>query len=131
MILLLFILPIISANIYPVNSDNVPEIPIVSGDTCPCAQNQNQHCRGGLYVDHYYNAPYSGYPANSTYLPPVDSMPLIIQRLKSIRDSVKQFVTDAEREKSPVKKAIYVKTNFSKVKHLLHDINKASKRKKE
>lgn len=130
-LLLFSIFPVIFGNLYPVNPDNITEFPTINSESCPCSHNQNQLCRGGIYVDHYYNAPYSGYPANYTYLPPESSIPVIIDRLTTIRQIVKEFVQGSAREDSPAKKAIYVKNNFSKVKHLLFAVNKASKTKEK
>lgn len=118
-------------------TDNLPppkpqEIPIVSESqkACPCSQSQEQTnlCRGGIYVDYYYNAPYSGYPKDATYPPSVDSVPVIIEKLSSIRDSIKEFVSGANSQESNAKKALYIKNDFSKIKFLLQAVHKAAKK---
>lgn len=106
------------------------EIPLPTSsstnENCPCASSQQGVCRGGLYVDYYYYEPYSGYPANSSYLPPEDSVPVIVERLTDIRDTVKSFIQEANGEDSDVKKAIYVKNNFAKVQYILQAVNNAA-----
>ena len=104
------------------------EIPVVSESqkTCPCSQEKTNLCRGGIYVDYYYNAPYSGYPKDSTYPPPIDSVPVIIEKLTSIRDSIKEFVSGSNSQESNAKKALYVKNEFSNIKFLLQAVHKAA-----
>lgn len=100
---------------------------VANENNCPCAASDtNSPCRGGIYVDYYYNAPYSGYPANSSYLPPVDSVPVILEKLTKVRDIVKEFVQGAKEEDSEVKRAVFVKNNFGKVQFVLQAINKAA-----
>lgn len=106
------------------------EIPVVSASqhTCPCSLAKANLCRGGIYVDYYYNAPYSGYPRDAAYLPPVDSVPVIIEKLTLIRDTVKEFISGANAKKSDAKKALYVKDHFSNVKYLLHAVHVAARK---
>ena len=117
-----------------VNGDlNLPEpqeIPIVSEtkNTCPCSQAKVNLCRGGIYVDYYYNPPYSGYPKDATYLPPVDSIPNIVTNLTFIRDVVKDFIKQVNSQDTDDKKAIYVKDNYSYVQYLLQAVDKAAKK---
>lgn len=119
---------------------NVPYIPVVpvakSSSTCACAAagsagfqssaNQNAACRPAHYIDYYYREPYSGYPKHRNYLPPEETVPVIVERLTNIRNDVKGFVAALRREPDNVKKAIYVKTNFRTVKYLLKAINRAA-----
>ena len=136
MYLLLFILflKLMASDIVPplASQVNPQEIPIISESkhTCPCSRERKNLCRGGIYVDYYYNAPYSGYPKDEAYLPPSDSVPVIIEKLTLIRDGVKEFVIGANAQESPAQKALYVKTNFAKVKFLLQAIDKAAKKAK-
>jgi hypothetical protein len=108
------------------------EIPIVSEskNTCPCSRERTNVCRGGVYVDYYYNAPYSGYPKDSSYLPPVESIPVIVTELTSIRDMVKKFIKKVNKKESNNKKALYVKDNYSKVHYLLQAVEKAARKAK-
>lgn len=110
------------------NMANSAEIPVISESkaTCPCTHSQNSPCRGGIYIDYYYKPPYSGYPENSSYLPPHETVPVIIDRLTEMRDVVKDFVASAANESSNVQKALFVKNNFSKVHFILAAISRAA-----
>lgn len=120
-------------NIYNSNdsSDNSSSSSISNEfDSCPCAKrfkfrSQNS-CRSGLYIDYYYNAPYSGYPANSTYSPSITSAAQIILKLTEIRNTIKSFLTRVGNEGSSGQRALFVKNNFDKVQFILQAIDKAA-----
>lgn len=130
--ILLFILflKLITSDSVNVNIPEPEAIPIVSEvkNECPCSLAKANLCRGGIYVDYYYNPPYSGYPKDATYLPPVDSIPVIVANLTSIRDTVKNFIKKVTKKDSNDKKAIYVKDNYSKVQHLLQAVDRAARK---
>ena len=106
------------------------QIPVISSGpvaSCPCAASGSSGpCNPSIYIDYYYNPPYTGYPANSSYLPPADSIPSIVNRLTSIRDLVKNFVQSAKNEKDDVKQALYIKNNYGDIHYLLKAISKAA-----
>ena len=114
--------------VVPSLSVQIPVIPIPS--SCPCAaaavSDASGPCKPSIYIDYYYNPPFSGYPANASYLPPAESIPAIIERLTSIRDITKNFVHSTKQEKDDVKEALYIKNNFGNVHHILKAISKAA-----
>lgn len=115
--------------IVPSLSVNVPLIDNAAA-SCPCAAGAGAGtsgpCRPSIFIDYYYNAPYTGYPANSSYLPPSDSIPPIIDRLTSIRNSVRNFVQSVSREQDDIRQALYIKKNYGNVHYLLKAISEAS-----
>lgn len=113
-----------AVQVAPSLSVQIPVIKNVIGGGCRCGD--AGPCRPSIYADYYYNPPYTGYPANSSYLPPPDSIPEIIARLKSIRDTTKKFVDAVKQEESDIKQALYVKNNFDSVLFILQAVSKAA-----
>jgi hypothetical protein len=95
---------------------------------CPCATGELgvRACSGGPYVDYYYYEPYSGSPANSSYLPPEDAVPNILAQLTSMRDSVKAFLGTLNAQDSNITKALYLKDNYEQVHFILKAVNRAA-----
>ena len=116
-----------TVQVVPSLSVNIPLIENVPV-SCPCAaaSSNSGPCHPSIYHDYYYNPPYTGYAANSSYFPPSDSIPAIIERLTDIRDTVNSFVKAAKEEHSDTKQALYIKSNYKNVHYILKSISKAS-----
>ncbi len=80
----------------------------------------------GMYVDYYYRVPYVGHPRDSQYLPPQDTVPEIIQRVTSIRDSIRDFLNTFDQQGDKLKKALWMRQSFEQVRHLLRAMDKAA-----
>ena len=112
----------------PPTTTTYHDLSSIPTENCSCSSSgsSSNPCRGGLYVYYYYNAPYSGYPANSSHLPEVDAVPIIVEKLTSIRDTLKSFLQALSNEGSDVQRAIYVKNNFGNVQYILEAINNSA-----
>jgi len=116
-----------TVQVVPSLSVNIPLIENVQAScSCAAASPGSSPCHPLIYIDYYYNPPYTGYPANSSYLPPSDSIPVIVDRLTNIRDVVKNFVQSTKQEDSDIKQALYIKNNYETIHYILKAISKAS-----
>ncbi len=79
-----------------------------------------------MYVDYYYKVPFVGHPRDSQYLPPVETVPDIIERVTSIRDHVADFLNSYSQKDGKSKKALYMRQNFDQVRYLLRGVDRAA-----
>lgn len=95
-------------------------------EECTCVKKGLRPCQGGMYIDYYYNEPYTGSPMDSQYLPPEDTVPEIIERVTAIRDKIRDFLNSFNQQGDNPKKALWMRQNFEQVRHLLMAVDKAA-----
>ena len=95
-------------------------------DGCACSRKGLRPCEGGMYVDYYYKKPFVGHPRDSQYLPPEDTVPDILERVTSIRDTVQDFLNTFNQQSDNPSKALWMRQNFEQVRYLLRAVDRAA-----